>query len=263
MNLNRKGLLVTIIVMLAATTGFAQQMKTLTLSGDDFEGQPYMLEELGALVVQHKDGALEVLHIGSADHRPEAYKDVDLKTGDKILMANGHKLKTTEDLKAAIEDSKIGEKIKFGIKRGKDVRMVSYIKADPADLPQREMMMIGGPGGGESDDLFARRDGEEISISPLMGSGLLFSWNDDAAEVVFLMPHAAKTLGSEADVKEGDRLTALQGIDVENMESLVSQWEAIDTGSEVTMAFTRGDLEFSVTFDKAEAPMGNRVMIKK
>lgn len=262
MKLTRQGLLIMTIVMFAVTTGFAQQMKMMTISGDDFEGEPYMLEELGAMVVQHKGGGLEVLHAGAADHRPGAYRDVDLKTGDKILMANGHKLKTTDDLKAAIEDLDIGEKIKLGLKRGKDVRMVSYAKADPADLPKRNLIIMGGPGGGHGGDMTVTGDGEALSVIPLMGSGLLLDGADDVITVAFLMPHAAKTLGADADVKEGDRLVKLQGEEINSMDALNDQWDAIKAGTEVTIVFARGDDSFGVTFNKARAPGGVQVMIK-
>lgn len=261
MNVQRQGLLLMATVMLAATTGFAQHMKTVTISGDDFEGEPYMLEELGALIIQKKGEGLEVMHAGAAAHRPEAYRDVDLKTGDKVLMANGHKLKTTEDLKAAIADLEVGGKIKLGVKRGKEVRMVSYVKADPADLPKRQMQMTMGSGGDHDGEMIMTGDGEEMSVFPLMGSGILFDAADDAITVAFMMPHAEKTLGADADVKQGDRLIKLQGKDIEDSDTLSDRWDAIKAGAEVTMVFARGDDTFDITFHKAEAPAGGMMMI--
>jgi hypothetical protein len=89
-----------------------------------------------------------------------------------------------------------------------------------------------------------------------MGSGLLMDWKEDAAYVAFLMPHAAETLGEDANVKEGDRLVTLQGNAIEDVDVLAEQWEAIEAGAEVVMVFARSDEEFSITFSKGEAPKG-------
>ena len=122
--------------------------------------------------------------------------------------------------------------------------------------------MMTSSGGDHDGDVMMTEDGEEISVVPLMGSGLLFDAKDETISVAFMMPHAARTLGEDADVKQGDRLIKLQGKDIDNLDALSDQWESIEAGTEITMVFTRGHDEFDVTFEKAEAPSGGQIMIK-
>ena len=83
--------------------------------GFALDGQTLIL--LGALVVG-KGGELQVLVTMPGEHRLKVYRDVDLQEGDRIMMVNGSKATSIDDLKEALAVLKVGDEIKLGIKRG-------------------------------------------------------------------------------------------------------------------------------------------------
>ena len=86
-------LLMTLAAVTCSTVTLQAQShsKSIQMEAGDIKGQPYTLDELGAVVVHNARG-MQVLFVMEPDMRPEAYKEVDLQAEDLILMANGKKL---------------------------------------------------------------------------------------------------------------------------------------------------------------------------
>lgn len=230
---------------LALPAAASAQSMSMQVEGDDIEGQPYTIGELGALVFL-KSGKLEVFHVLGKEMRPKAYRSVDIQVGDLLIMLNGSRLKTIEDLQSALEGAETGKKLKFGIKRGKDMRMLSFAKADPESLPkmQTKTMSFGGDGEGHEG---AMKMGGAVTMLP--GSGIIASLSDSAIVIAALMPDADKAL-KEGGANMGDRIISLQGTKITDLEQLSEIFEGIAVGDEIKLTLANADKEFTVMFKK-------------
>jgi len=103
------------------------------------EGEVLNIPEVEAIIAKQK-GKIEVLFTHSG-MRPVKYKDVDLKVNDEIFMANGKKLTSVEQLKEIYEELETGAVLKIAVKRDGQSKIVSFVKADPEDLPKRKVRM--------------------------------------------------------------------------------------------------------------------------
>jgi S1-C subfamily serine protease len=134
-------LLLLAIASLAAT---AQVTVTKTDSGKTMvmiQGSGTFLPEIGA-AVGFEDNELRILHAMPPDARPKGATQVDLRTGDRILMVNAKPAKSAEVFKKFYESAAPGDTIKLGIKRGESLHIVAFVKADPKDLPKGRKMII-------------------------------------------------------------------------------------------------------------------------
>lgn len=125
-----------LITLLIPVIMFGQIKRIITNAGDVFE-----IPEIGGLALQERD-QLRVDNVISAENRGKAYKNIDIKNGDIILMMNGKKLETARNASDIYENLKPGDEVKLGIKRGEQMFIVSFKKADPKDLPKLKRMII-------------------------------------------------------------------------------------------------------------------------
>jgi S1-C subfamily serine protease len=252
-----------IILAVGATTLFAQgtQTKVMRVEEGDIEGQPCEIAELGAIVVK-KQGQLEVLFVMEGDTRPEAYREVDIRTGDIIAMANGKKMESTDALTTLMEEVAIGDPIKLGIKRDQEMMIVSYDKADPETLPKSKKIMMSDDGHGEAQKVFQSEGGVEGEVVMLVGSGIIAKAGEGGPVVGYLMPHA-KELAGDIKPVEGDRIVSMQGETVETLDALSDAFDAIAVGDKVEMVLARDGKEFKFAWDKSEGMPGGAMMITK
>lgn len=232
----------------------AQTMRTVTIGGDDIDATT-MIAEFGALIFE-KDSTLEIGHIMEPAQRPPAYKDVDLQVGDIVGMVNGKGTRTAADLDTILASTAPGDELKLGIRRGKEMRLVAFTKADPKDLPQIQMMTMSAPGEGEEagggPQVVTRTiggDGSVDGIALLMGAGLVVRQDGDAVVIADLMPDAAEVTGS-TDIKPGDRVLKLQGEAVTTAAAMQKAFDAIGVGDTVAMVLAREGEEYTLTFAK-------------
>ena len=86
---------------------------------------------------------VKVVFVTPAQRRGKAYRDVDLKTEDRILMANGKRIKTVADFKELYESLPVGEELKMGLRRGEEMRMASFQKSQgPLSLRSGEQGLL-------------------------------------------------------------------------------------------------------------------------
>jgi len=129
--------IVPLVLFSVVDTGLSRQtMKRIT-----FEGEGFLIPEAGCLVTKDSTG-LTVLDVMSPGMRPKEYAGLDIRQGDKILMANGVKLKSVKELQTLYEQAGVGSELKFGIARAGEKHLLAFKKADPALLPKRKMVMI-------------------------------------------------------------------------------------------------------------------------
>jgi len=228
------------------------------------EGDAFMIKEIGATLIE-ADGKLEVAFVLPGESRLKAYKSVDIEQNDVILMVNGKKVVSASDIREIFDATKPGDEIKIGLKRGKNMMIVSFERADPESLPKLrtvtyEMSDEDSEGGHAPGEVTIMRGdgppGEDLAM--LEGSGLIAKEEDGTVVIAMVMPHAKDLFGS-IEVKEGDRIVSVQGKEVSDVAALLELYANIEPGSEVTLLLERADEKFSVTFEKATGQ--NKVMM--
>ncbi len=227
-------------------------------SADQIVGQPFNLGELGAVIVDNGK-EIKFLHVMPTDNRPKAYKDVDVQTGDVILMCNGKRLKTLKDLEEAYKATAVGADFKMGVRRNEDRFIVSLPKADPKDLPQMKMTIRtdGGPDAGAEGGItrrFVFGAGGQGSgdVAPLMGLGIIVGKKDDVFKVVGVMPDAEKSWGG-ADIKQDDVVESFNGEKIKSTQQLAEMYEKLAVGAKIELQYKRGDKTMQAALTKPEA----------
>lgn len=259
---------VCVVVTGWAATALSQAMtKTVTMNAGDIKGQPYSLEELGALVA-HVGDEFKVLIVTDPLQRTKNYQNVDLRAEDRILMVNGKKLTSIEQLKSVIDSVAIGGNIQLGIRRGKDMKVVGYAKADPKTLPKVERKFVThevGPGGPKTTEQTFTSSGETgETVAVMKGAGVIVRQAEGHLEVMHVMPEGA-SIEVLKDLKAGDLVLSLQGKKAETLDGLEATWNSLATGDPVKLVCSRAGVEHTYAFAKPDAsksPGGAMIITK-
>jgi PDZ domain-containing secreted protein len=221
-------------------------------------GQPFTLGEVGAVIVDNGK-EIKVLHAMPVDMRPKAYKDIDIKDGDIVLMCNGKRLKTVKELEEAYNVTAVAADFKLGVKRGEERMIVAFAKADPKDLPKMQMNISttdgAMPGGGNVRRMVFGGGGQDIA--PLMGLGIIVGKKDDVFKIVGVMQNTAKG----ADLKVDDIVESLNGVKITSSQQLSEMYEKIAVGAKLDIKYKRDGKSMQASLAKPEAPQG-RVMMR-
>jgi S1-C subfamily serine protease len=255
----RKSLMVAALVLTGALGLKAQQVVQHKLEGEGF----FMMPETGALVVQNKD-VLKIDMLPPADARPKEYASVDLKVGDVILMVNGKKVTSANQLEEMFKAIKAGEEISLGIKREGGLRLVKFNRADESKLPKRQMMMLtkdeGGDGGDQvqvqTRDGMREFTGKGARILP--SSGLIIAIKDGGVAVIGVIPMAKEKI-SGGEVKEGDIIVTANGKAIANTDELVDLVDGAAEGTKIEFGIKRGAEAFTVAITKTK-DMGQKII---
>ncbi|HOP07494.1 MAG TPA: PDZ domain-containing protein [candidate division Zixibacteria bacterium] len=227
-----------VLCLIAGSVGAqVKGMKTITISDP---GQTAMIPEMAALLLV-KDSILEVIKINPPDQRPEKYQDVDLQKGDQIIMANGKRIHDGVELTTLLDGLQPGEMIKLGIKRNGQMRMVSFEKGAPEDLPQQVMVMTMSTdsSGAVSQNIqvMGNSDSKAEVITEL---GLLLVQKDKSVKVADLMSEI-NGIADSLPVQEGDIIKTISGKEVSSLEIFKTEFGKIKTGEEIALDIQRGD----------------------
>ena len=234
-------------------------------SMDKIVGQPITIGEVGAVIVDNGK-ELKVLHAMPVEMRPKAYKDIDIKDGDIVLMCNGKRLKTLKELEEAYNATAVAADFKLGVKRGEERMIVlhraafgSFPKADPKDLPKMQMNMSttegAMPGGGNVRRMVFGGGGQDIA--PLMGLGIIVGKKDDVFKIVGVMQNAAKG----GDFKVDDIVESLNGEKIKSTQQLSALYEKLAVGAKLEIKYQRDGKSMQASLTKPAAPQG-RVMMR-
>lgn len=121
--------------LIGAASGIHSQEKYIVTNG-----KVCPIFEIGAMIL---DDGVSVRVDRVSDHMlAKGYKPADLKLGDVVLMINGKSVKSLTDIEDLYKSSEIGATIKLGLKRGEEMLMVSFVKADPATLPKMQKKIV-------------------------------------------------------------------------------------------------------------------------
>jgi len=246
------------LTLVALAAGFvaaeAQTMQTQTFDA----GKVVMIPGVDALVMLEGE-MLEVHFVAPPQQRDKAYRDVDLKAGDVLVMLNGKRIKGVEDLRDRIESLEIGDEMKFGIKRGAEMKLVAFDKAE-ADQEGGPKMMVMTMSVDEGDSAADPGAGgpmvRKMTFSPedgllIMEAGVMIADEDDAVTVKAVLPISGGA-GEAADVDQGDRVVSFNGTNITSMDQLRKLYETLSVDGEFTLVFNRDGEQHSVTYTKAE-----------
>ncbi len=199
-------------------------------------GEVLMLQEIGGLIVDSDDG-VKIDMVLPSDQRTEAYKKTDIQTGDLIKMVNGKKVKDVVQLTEIYESLKFGDELKFGIKRDKQMMIVSMPKANPDDLPGQMMMMTFDSEG-------------PAPILSMVNQGLIMIEDESKIVVQDVIAQLAEKELSELPQK-GDVLLKVQDKIVENADQFTELLDNIKIGAKVNLIFSRDKTDYTVTYTKS------------
>jgi S1-C subfamily serine protease len=256
------GIGLAIVLSISVTSVMAQQTKTMTFEADD----AFLIPGLMVLILPDDKG-LKVEMVPPKDQLPKEYRNLDLHQGDLILMLNGKRTKTIDDLRDRYDSLAVADSVQFGIRRGQEMRIVSFVKPDE-DIQGgggRTMMVtkeIGdGPGAEEGVGTKVKMIGGGDGPEPILAldAGVIFTEKDGGVQVMVVIGNAEAELTGEP-MKEGDRLVSIQGEMVGTGDEFRKQYNAIKIGTKVELVYSRDDVEHSVQFVKAKS---ENIMMQK
>jgi S1-C subfamily serine protease len=94
-----------------------------------------LLPEVGG-VIMAEGGDLRVARVQPPHARPPAFRQIDIREGDLVLLFNGMRVRTLQALRTAYQSVPPKEQVRLGIQRDRQLMSVSFPKADMKDLPQ-------------------------------------------------------------------------------------------------------------------------------
>jgi len=236
------------------------------------EGGVHVLQEAG-VVLAGEDDALTVRMVLPAGARPEGSEPVDLRQGDRILMANKKRIRSVDEFLSVYDALAVGDELKLGVRRGEQMLILVVPKADPTESGGRVMMMSAGGGpfqggapgpGGMQVRSFSMAGGPGGDVRPLFGAGVLLGAGEDGSglRVVGRLPRMGSDGGeAELDLVEGDVLTILNGGALAGLEEFFAAYEKIEVGAQVELGLERDGESRKVGFSKPEEP--KPMMIRK
>ena len=259
--MQRKRVFTLTLTLLALAAGPAVAdgpvMKTQTFDAD----QVLIIPGVMALVMPDGDN-LEVRNVPPAQQRDKAYRDVDLKAGDVLVMFNGKRIKGLEDLRSRLEELAVGDEMKFGIRRGSEMKLVAFDKAeaDRQGGPQVMMMTMTVDEDDSTADLQA--DGpmvQKMTFSAkdnllLLEAGMMLSDEDGVVSVKAILPGM-----DAADVNEGDRVVSFNGKKATSIDQLRELYDAVPSDTEFSLVPERDGEQHTGTYVKIE-PGGTRII---
>jgi S1-C subfamily serine protease len=239
-------MLLAIAVFMSSTLyGDQPQTHTLKITGDS---EIFMLNELGAIMNEAEEG-LEVLMVLPSAQLPEAYRQVDLRTGDVVMMFNGKRVNNVAEITGIYDKLSIGDEIKLGIKREKEMVIEKLKKADPSEMPKAMMVM--------------KRPGEEGDInSAMLDAGFILKAENGRIMIDEVISELSDKYKGTTPSK-GDVITTLQGNSLSQPEDLIQTYSGIEPGKKVEMTILRDGEELSISFIKETCAGAKPLIIKK
>ncbi|MBN2093025.1 PDZ domain-containing protein [candidate division KSB1 bacterium] len=221
----------------------------------------HLVQEVGVLLVVQKD-TIVVDELLPIDARMEENKELDIQKGDRILMINAKPVKTIKEFISIYKDLKVGDEVKWGIRRGKELLIITFKKGDPEKMKSGKKMIMRmdvdeSKNPGDKKQLqFTMEKGSNINPD-LVNLGLLFASEKEQLKVMHVMEHAI------ADVKnalaDGDILLELNDAKLTAEKDFINAYEKISVGQPVKIQALRGDKAFELIFKKPESRVKIRI----
>lgn len=222
------------------------------------EADIFFLNELSAIITD-KEGTITVEHAMPAEQRPEEYRQIDLKQGDKILMVNAKRMKSVKDFENIYNTVEVGDEIKVGVQRGEEMFILSFNKVDPEKLPERKIMIRksepGDSKAGDTKVVYSNQlkiSNPDGNVKVLMEAGLILSEKQNVVKIDKVIPDKMKGL-ADLDIKEGDIILKLNGNKIKSLDHFSKTYDKIKVGEEIILVTEREKKEINNKFKKPEA----------
>ena len=199
--------------------------------------------ELSAVMSQNGE-QVTVDFIMEPQMRVKGYEKTELQEGDVILMVNGRKVTSVENLEELYDTAATGSTVKFGVRRKEETLMASFVKADPKTLPKLLMVVSHG-------------DDEEMLGIPQVG--LMLGSKGKEVVVNDVLPNEGT--GLHGDAQPGDVILKLNGEPVKSIKDFRSAYEKLSAGSRVELTTSRSGQNRSIDFAKPKEE--GRMMIRR
>lgn len=246
-----------LISMLLSVSAFAQHKKTMTMTTEG-NGKLTIIQGLGAIVIE-TDNNLKVDMTMPKDNLPKEYKDVDLKKNDQIIMCNGKRVKTVDDLNEILENAEVGASIELGIKRDKQMLIVAFPKADESAGGQMMMMTTTIGGDGADDVSVLNINGKEIKNAVLFASGLVVHEDEGVLKIATTLPMLKENIKGQMP-SDGDEFVSLNDVAFSSANDLRDYYHGLKDGTELQVTLKNDSGTYSITFNKMK--MENEVKIE-
>lgn len=236
-----------LLCVFCAQISGAQTVRTMTMTLDE-DSPVFMLKEIGGIVTETND-TIKVQMVMPPDNRLKDYKEVDIQAGDIIKMANGKKIESVKALEELYNSLTVGEELKLGLIRGKEMKIAAMVKGDESKMPGKMMVMTaGGPGG-------------DISTG-LMDAGLLLKASEGHLVVEDVIEQIQIPFEGPAP-ERGDVILQFNNQAIGSSEKLDEVYGAIEIGQKIELKIQRDGKELTTTFVKPEARPLQKAVIKK
>lgn len=238
-----------LVLLCLSIPAYAQQMKILRAG----EGGGFLIAELMTFIGP-ENNQLVVTDRMPTDRLPKEYQAVDIRQGDIILMANGKKVSKPDELEKLYESLTVGQELKLGIKRGSEMLIASFKKADPATLPmtKRIVRVEGDSKSGQQKISVGKGptiDGDAVALIEI---GVILAAKNGKVTVGDVLPLPGLAV-LKSEPKVGDLLVSLQGRPLTTAEALQKAWDNISVGDTVRLVLSRDGKETLSVFAKPKA----------
>lgn len=263
-----------VITSLATCGNTPAVAATETKAETKSEGKPQMhffssgdvvfIHELGA-VIMLRDKAITVDMVNPPDQRAKEYQAVDIKKDDVVLMINGKKAAALADVKAAYDSAAVGQEVKLGIRRGKEMMIASFAKADQSKIAQQQVVAFETEAGG--DVALGEGDKKVMKLGPGDGNlvivsemALILTEVDSKIAVTGIMD-SENAVVKKTGIALNDILSEIQSIKVKTLKEFSEVYDKLKIGDEFTVLFQHGDKTVVAKTSKT-APDDRPMMIK-
>ena len=124
------------LILFTLISGSLSAQEMVRLTGDP--SKMYMIKEVGAMI-STTDEKHKVVFAAPAQARTEKNKEVDIATGDEVVMVNGKKIKSAKEIEKIYEQLAVGEELKLGLKRNDNMLIAKIVKASADEFPKGGM----------------------------------------------------------------------------------------------------------------------------
>ena len=227
--------LVLITIPLLPAASFAQRTMTFDASSS------FLFQEFEALIVE-KDDQLQVeLSLSKASAKNPSIDD-KLKKDDLILMMNGTRLTSINDIRAAYENLAEGDEIKIGVRRGQERFILRKEKGEnPKHIKNKVMTM----------DMELDEDTYPVVVSEL---GLILADKNHQNEITKviepLLPEELKTIEVQSF-----SVQSINGETFKYADEVKMYIEKLSIGDEIELNLANQDDEILISLDK-QKPKG-------
>jgi len=254
MKMLKLGIIASFSLVIVGSVAAQVMKKGVTIESDQPGGIYFLMGPQAAM--RESDDGLVIDFVAPADSRAKDYADVDLKAGDIVMMVNGKRVKTAADIEKMVNDLETGAMIKLGVKRDRDMMIVSFAKPDPEEAGGPMMMVTRTVGDDGNVDTDIKMAGPDLDKSVLvMEAGVILATTDDGLAVGVVIDNAETDLDGDAP-GDGDVIMSINGTTVKTNGDFSAVYDATPPGEQIALVYLHDGAEKTVKFKKsAEQPV--------